>query len=179
MCWLETATTGDKLSFSTVSGAECNPVNIWLMASLAAQLVKSVPPTWETQVWSLGGEDPLKKEMAIPSSILAWRIPWTEKPGGLQSMGSQRIRHDCVNNFPFLTQSITLLMGVRIKATKTEEVTELGTLEKSDGTRWPWDLGPWRLVRPFIVIKKPGGDQSGHVTTVWCPPSCGAVGLPE
>ena len=73
--------------------------------------------------------------MAIPSSILAWRIPWTEKPGGLQSMGSQRIRHDCVTNFPFLTQSIPLLMGVRIKATKTEELTELGTLEKSDGTK--------------------------------------------
>ena len=48
----------------------------------------------EMQVQSLGWEDPLKKEMVTHSSILAWTIPWTEEPGGLQSMGSQRIRHD-------------------------------------------------------------------------------------
>ena len=48
----------------------------------------------ETRVLSLGWEDPLEKEMATPSSILAWEIPWTEEPGGLQSMGSQRIGHD-------------------------------------------------------------------------------------
>ena len=48
----------------------------------------------ETQVWSLGGEDPLEKEVATLSSILAWRIPWTEEPNGLQSMGLQRFRHD-------------------------------------------------------------------------------------
>ena len=48
----------------------------------------------EMWVWSLGWEDPLEKEMATHSSILAWRIPWTEEPGGLQSMGSQRIGHD-------------------------------------------------------------------------------------
>ena len=49
--------------------------------------------TQATQVQSLGGEDPLEEEMATHSSILAWRIPWTEEPGGLQSMGSQRVRH--------------------------------------------------------------------------------------
>ena len=49
---------------------------------------------WETQVQSLGQEDPLEKEMAIHSSILAWRISWTEGPGGLQSMGSQRVGYD-------------------------------------------------------------------------------------
>ena len=48
----------------------------------------------ETQVQSLGGEDPLEKEMAIHSSILAWRVPWTEEPGGLQSVGLQRGGHD-------------------------------------------------------------------------------------
>ena len=52
----------------------------------------------ETQVQSLGQEDPLEKEMATHSSILAWRIPWTEEPGGLQSMGSQRVGHDRVAN---------------------------------------------------------------------------------
>ena len=49
---------------------------------------------WKTQVLSLGGEDPLEKEMTTCSSFLAWRIPWTEEPGGLQSMGSQRVGHD-------------------------------------------------------------------------------------
>ena len=63
-------------------------------ASLAAQMVKSLPATQETWVQSLGPEDPLKKGMATHSSILAWRISWTEEPCGLQSMGSQRIGHD-------------------------------------------------------------------------------------
>ena len=49
---------------------------------------------WETQVQSLGWEHPLEKEMAIYSSTIAWKIPWTEEPGGLQSMGSQRVGHD-------------------------------------------------------------------------------------
>jgi len=52
----------------------------------------------ETWVWSLGHEDPLEKEMATHSSILAWRIPWTEEPGGLQSIGLQRVRHDWATN---------------------------------------------------------------------------------
>ena len=52
-----------------------------------------LPAMWETWVRSLGWEDPLEKEMATHSSVLAWRIPWTEKPGGLQSMGSQRAGH--------------------------------------------------------------------------------------
>ena len=59
-----------------------------------AQTVKRLPSMQETWVPSLGGEDPLEKEMATHSSILAWRIPWTEEPSGLQSMGSQRVGHD-------------------------------------------------------------------------------------
>ena len=58
-------------------------------ASLIAQSVKSLPAVQDTQVQFLGQEDPLEKEMATHSSIFAWRIPWTEEPGGLQSMGSQ------------------------------------------------------------------------------------------
>ena len=65
-------------------------------ASLVAQRLKHLPPMRETWVWSLGQEDPLEKEMATHSSILAWRIPWTEEPGELQSTGSQRVRHDWV-----------------------------------------------------------------------------------
>ena len=63
------------------------------MASLVAQTVKRLPAMQEIQVQSLGLEDPLEKEKATHSSILAWRIPWTEVPDGLQSMGSQRVRH--------------------------------------------------------------------------------------
>ena len=61
---------------------------------LMAQRLKRLPPMRETRVRSLGREDPLEKEMATHSSILAWRIPWTEEPGGLQSTGSQRVGHD-------------------------------------------------------------------------------------
>ena len=57
-------------------------------------MVKNPPAMWETWVRSLGREDPLEEGMATHSSILAWRIPQTEEPGGLQSMGSQRVRHD-------------------------------------------------------------------------------------
>ena len=63
-------------------------------ASLVAQRLKCLPAMQETWVRSLGLEDALKKEMATHSSILAWRIPWTEEPGGLQSMGLQRVGHD-------------------------------------------------------------------------------------
>ena len=57
-------------------------------------MVKRLPTRQETQVRSLGQEDPLEKEMATHSSSLAWKIPWMEEPGGLQSMGSQRVGHD-------------------------------------------------------------------------------------
>ena len=59
-----------------------------------AQIVKNLPAMQESCVQSLGGEDPLEKGMATHSSIHAWRIPWIEEPGGLQSMGSQRVGHD-------------------------------------------------------------------------------------
>jgi len=61
---------------------------------MVAQTVKCLPTMWETWVRSLGREDPLEKETAAHSSILAWKITWTEEPGWLQSMGSQRVRHD-------------------------------------------------------------------------------------
>ena len=63
-------------------------------ASLVAQRLKHLPAMQETQVQSLGREDPLEKEMATHSSIIPWRIPWMEEPGGLQSMGLQRVGHD-------------------------------------------------------------------------------------
>ena len=67
-------------------------LTIW--TSLVAQMEKHLPKVWETWVQSLGQEDPLEKDMAAHSSTLAWKIPWTEEPGRLQSMGSQRVGHD-------------------------------------------------------------------------------------
>ena len=60
-------------------------------------MVKNLPIMWETRVQSLGQEDPLEKGVATHSGSLAWEIPRTEEPGGLQSMGLQRVGHDCVN----------------------------------------------------------------------------------
>ena len=65
-----------------------------IQASLVAQRLKHLPAMQETWVQSLGCEDPLEKEMATHSSMLAWRIPWTEEPGGLQFMRSQRVGQD-------------------------------------------------------------------------------------
>ena len=65
-----------------------------LQTSLVAQRVKRLSTMWETWVQALGWEDPLEKEMAIHSSTIAWKIPRTEEPGMLQSMGSQRVGHD-------------------------------------------------------------------------------------
>ena len=77
-------------------------------ASLVAQRLKHLPAMQETRVQSLGREDPLEKEMATHSSILAWRIPWTEKPGRLQSTGSQRVRHDWVTSLHFRAEATLL-----------------------------------------------------------------------
>ena len=77
-------------------------------ASLVTQMVKNLPAmqeTQETQVWSLGQEDPLEKGMATLSSILAWRIPWTEKPGGLPSMRSQK-ESDTIEQLALLLFSV-------------------------------------------------------------------------
>ena len=82
--------TGSKWEKEYVKAVYCSPSS----ASLVAQRIKGLPAMQETQVQSLGWEDPLEKEMATHSSILAWRIPWTEEPGKLQSTGSQRVRHD-------------------------------------------------------------------------------------
>ena len=75
-------------------------------ASLVAQTVKRWPTMWETWVQSLGWEDPLEKEMATHSSTLAWKIPWTEEPGRLQSTGLQRTGHDWVTSLSTSCSSI-------------------------------------------------------------------------
>ena len=69
-------------------------VYVYSRTSLVAQMVKRLSALRETQVRSLGGENPLEKEMAVHPSTIAWKIPWIEEPGRLQSMGSQRVGHD-------------------------------------------------------------------------------------
>ena len=73
--------------------------------TLVAQTVKRLPVMREIQVWSLGREDPLEKEMATHSSILAWTILWIEEPGKLQSMGLQRVSHDWATSPHFLQET--------------------------------------------------------------------------
>ena len=73
----------------------------FLRASLVSQMVKCLPAKRETQVQSLGWEDPLEKEMATHSNTLAWKIPWTEEHGRLQFMGSWRVGHDWATHFHF------------------------------------------------------------------------------
>ena len=80
-----------ETSFNGKSWDPSKRVYVW---ALVAQTVKNLPAVQETQVQSLGREDPLEKRMATHSSILAWSMPWIEEPGGLQPMGSQRIGHD-------------------------------------------------------------------------------------
>ena len=83
-------------------------------------MVKNVPLMQETQVRSLGQEHPLEKEMTIHSSILAWKTPWTEEPSGLESMGSQRVRHDSVTKQQQTTVLLplgTVLYGRSLKLT--------------------------------------------------------------
>ena len=88
-CWLRMLTTflNNKVKLHTVTLKQ---------TSLVAQTVKHLPTMQETRVLSLGQEDPLEKEMATHSSSLAWKIPWMEEPGRLQSMGSQRVGHNWV-----------------------------------------------------------------------------------
>ena len=87
-----------SLSRDTVAQCSQRPAPVGkpkcLITGTVAQRVKNLPVIQETQVQTLGGEDPLEKRKATHSSILAWRIPWIEEPGGLQSMGSQRVGHN-------------------------------------------------------------------------------------
>ena len=108
-----------RLSQSTVLSSLCHTANShWLFilhmvmnmfpcCSLVAQMVKHLSTMWETWVRALGWEDPLEKEMAIHSRTIAWRIPWTEEPGRLQSTGLQRVGHDWTTS---LTHSMNMFL---------------------------------------------------------------------
>ena len=82
-----------------------NPLQ-YSWTSLVAQTIKCLPTMWEIRVRSLGREDLLEKEMATHSSTLAWKIPWTEEPGRLQSMGSQKVGHDWATSPSFSSNTV-------------------------------------------------------------------------
>ena len=89
---------GVKITILMTTSFNLSALAFMSMSSLVAQMVKNLPVIWKTRVQSLGWEDPLEKGMTTHSSILAWRIPWAEEPGRLQSMGLQRVGHDWVAN---------------------------------------------------------------------------------
>ena len=91
------------------------PVSYLFWTSLVVQTVKCLPAMQKTWVRSLGRKDSLEKEMPIHSSILAWKIPWMEEPGGLQSVGSQRVRHDWATSLSFFLLYINLLSSENLK----------------------------------------------------------------
>ena len=104
-----------------------------------AQMVKNLPAMQETQVLPLGWEDPLEKEMAPHSSILAWEIPWTEEPGRLQSLGSQRVGRDLVTEVVTAKQwSLGLvelwasLLALMVKNPSTMWETQVRSLGRED-----------------------------------------------
>ena len=117
---------------------------LWtLKSSLVAQTVKRLPTMRETRIQSLGREDPLEKEMATHSSTLAWKIPCTEEPGRLQSMGLQRVRHDWATSLHFLNTSIcserkTLVVKHLADQTPVSLTLPPGFAQHPDhvGTKW-------------------------------------------
>ena len=120
-------------------------------ASLVSQMVKSLPEMQETQVWSLGQEDPLEKGMATHCSILAWRVPWTEEPGGLQSVRSQRVRHNwATNNFTFIRSDI--FQVVKWQKINSEQL-------KKKGKKKLWATGSSSNILIRHLGRSPGG---GH-----------------
>ena len=87
-------TTRKNIALTLTREAHFIYSSMYMWASLVAQTIKNLPTMQKTQVQSVGQEDPLVKGMVTHFSILAWRIPWTEEPGGLRSMESQRVGHD-------------------------------------------------------------------------------------
>ena len=110
-------------------------------------LPKRLPSMRETQVRSLGWEVPLEKEMVTYSSILAWRIPWTKKPGGLQSTGSQRVRHDWATSLPLslvaqLVRNLPAMQKTGARSLGWEDPLEKGKATHSGILAWriPWTV---------------------------------------
>ena len=122
-------------------------------ASLMAQMVRNLPAMQETWIQSLGWEDPLEKGMATHSSILAWRIPWTEEPGGILSMGLQRIRHDwATNTFTFIY--------IEVRVQETPKIYKKGCIDREKKTLKKASIRAWEQRRWKEVDKPPATTES-------------------
>ena len=147
--------TRDRMSISSSKYHQWKEY-LWssnIRASLVAQTVKHLSAMQETQVWSLVWEDPLKKEMAAHSSILAWRIPWTEKPGRLQSTGLQRVGHDWATSLSFLSHEhflFTSPAGMQGKDTCPQQMSWKRIQNRADCQKAK--LGSSVLLIPFFVF---------------------------
>ena len=113
-------------------------VYIYYWAFLVAQSVKNLPAVQETRVWFLGWEDPLEKEMATYSSILAWQVSWTEEPGGLQSVGSQRVRHDERLTLTYLLYLLLCNVYVWWASLAAQMVKNLPAVQETQVRKIPW-----------------------------------------
>ena len=109
-----------------LSGKEKGQKIRWEQSSLVAQMVKHLYAMQETRVQSLGWEDPLEKEMAAHSSILAWKIPWTAEPSGLLSMGLQRVRHDWTTSLHFMLKADLLYCLFQAGRSLEQEILDSG-----------------------------------------------------
>ena len=126
-------------------------------ASLVAQTVKRLPTMWETRVRSLGQEVPLKKEMATQSSILARKIPWTEEPGRLQSVGSPRVRYDWATSLYFMAESKEELKSSSLdeeseKASLNLNIQKTKIMASGSIIWWQIDGEPVETVTHFILL---------------------------
>jgi len=127
-------------------------------------MVKRLPAMWESQ--SLGWEDPLEKEMATHSNTLAWKIPWSEEPGRLQSMGSQRVRHNWTTSLSFFFISSATILSelpdriIQVKNLPAMQETHVQSLGQKDpmekGMANPYSILTWRI----LWSEEPGQLQS-------------------
>ena len=144
-------------------------------------MVKHLPSMWETRVQSLGQEDPLEKEMANHSSILAWKIPWTEEPGRLQCMGSQRVGHNWATSlslilFPdsisfWVIEGSQKWQGIRTTGEQAQHISgeqPLGTtlvqtlIEKTEKTILLPPPG-----RANLALQKASSEELGNIHSLW------------
>ena len=131
-------------------------------------MVKNLPAKQETQVRSLGLEGTLEKGMAIHSSILAWRIPWTEEPGGLQSVGSQRVGHD------WATNTTTKVLNSKRDYKLSISSVQFSCSVVSDSL-WPHEL---QHTRPPCPSPTPGVHSNARPSSRWCHPAISSSVVP-
>ena len=122
-------------------------------------LVKNPPANAGDTVWSLCWEDPLEKKMATHSGTLAWEIPWTEEPGGLQSMGSQRFGHDCNNWAWSKSYRCASLMAQMVKNLPAIREMWVQSLGWEDPLKKKWLPTPVFWPREFHGLKCPWGGK--------------------